>query len=677
MRNMKKVTRAMAMTLASMLCLSACAGEPANNQTVSGQPVEDSSEVKSTEDIAVKPYWELLNEVSDTSELPDWEGDTLEVSIWFAAGVGQTFTEIPETDVAFKEFERVTGVKFNLEESFDNGGNNIDAKLPMVVGSGDFPTMVIGYGIETQLGELIENGYLTDLTEYYQDGTLDQITKWLPLEEMDQVIYEDAKSNDGRYYLIPNGDSAAQTVKAWSSTGYYPEEVYDAEYYSLYGANPANAAGRSGMNAFMVRTDILEALRPDALTMKEIQDIYVKNGTFTEEEIYSVNLNSADEFYAFLREIKELLDSEDYVGLDGNPMEVIYGPHTETDNYYVMCWWLGLLDGAETEYFSYVNFGAEDESELIQYAYESDYFIDYMKDINSLVRDDVIAQDSMLDNMATYQEKLNNLHYAVTYCENMTNVCSDVGAEVDYTPIWVKADFNEEIGGDAAYNFNYYYGIFKDALSEEELDQLMHAINYLNSIVGTNNFYWGPKSAGLFTEDADGNRTYTTEALHNYMVNKEANGEGEKYGLMSTGVVNDVCSIRPKSLIQGLLNPVYLAADDGERAANDAQKYFCPGVLPGQSRDENAIYVNVEDKIYSSISNEIQGLKDFWAARNGYENQIKKVLVAESDAEFEKQLENLQLYARENGLTDEVKKQHNDMYIEVNRDKLVEAGIIK
>ena len=282
MRNMKKVTRAASLALAAMLCLGAC-GNTAK-QTEENKTVEKTSEVasNSTEEVTVKPYWELLDEVSDTSELPDWDGETLEVKVWFAAGTGTTIEAIPETDVAFKEFERVTGVKFNVDESFDNGGNNIDAKLPMVVGSGDYPTMILGYDIDKQFAELYENGYLADLTEYYKDGTLDQLTKWLPLEEMDTLVYKNAKAEDGSYYLIPNGDKPASTVNAWKTAGYFPEEIYDAEYFALYGATPSMSTGRSGGHAFMVRTDILEALRPDALTMKEIQDLYVKNGTFTE-----------------------------------------------------------------------------------------------------------------------------------------------------------------------------------------------------------------------------------------------------------------------------------------------------------------------------------------------------------------------------------------------------------
>ena len=678
MRNMKKVTRVASLALASVLCLSACGGDVTQNTEGKGTDVTSTDVVNaSTEEVVAKAYWEMLDEVSDTSELPDWDGDTLEITIWYAAGTtAGEILEIPETDVAFKEFERVTGVKFNVEDSYDNGGNNIDAKLPMVVGSGDLPNIIIGHDLDKQLKELYENGYLADLTEYYKDGTLDQLTRYMPLEAMDNLVYKNAKSEDGAYYLIPQGDQAVTTVNAWRTSGFFPEDVYDDEYYSLYGATPAMATGRVGKHAIMVRTDVLEALRPDALTMKEIQDIYVKNGTFTADEIYSVNLNSADEFYAFLREVQELLASGDYVGLDGKPMEVTYGPHTETDNWYLMSYMPSLIDGVDATYFSYADFGADSEDEVIKYAFEDEYYVGFMKDINALVRDDVIAQDSMLDNAATYQEKLNNLHYAVTYVEDMAAVCEKLDTDLDYSPIWVNVPFNDELGGDNAYRFNNYYGIFKDTLSEEELEQLMHAINYLNSIVGTNNFIWGPASAGLFTEDADGNRTYTSEALQSNMVKNEDNGENKKYGLYNDKLTENIFAIMPKGMIQGVLAASYLNAGSGERLASNAQIYFCPGVLPGQSAVENKHPVNVGDHIYASIMNEIQGLADFWSARAGYENQVKKVLVAESDAEFDKQLKNLQVFAKENGLTDEVKKAHNDAFVEQNRDRLVEAGTI-
>lgn len=679
MKKTKKITRMSALALASMLCFSACGNQSAQESTDKKESTGIASQVEKTSEVAeALPYWELLDQVSDTSELPDWDGDTLEITIWYAAGTAGVEGEIEETDVVLKEFERVTGVRINAEESFDNGGNNIDAKLPMVVASNDFPTIVYGYDIGQQLSELYENGYLADLTEYYENGDLDQLTKWFPLEEMETTVYSSCRNADGEYYLIPGGaGDASGLINQWSKVGYYPEEVFDQEYYSVYGVRPQSSTGRNSNHAIWVRDDILEVLKPDALTVSEIQQIYVEKGTFTEEQIYSVDINSSEEFFDFLRDIKELLASGEYKGLDGKPMEVTYGPNTESDNWYAMCYWPSLIDGVNSDYFSLVNKAAKDESEVMQWAFTHDYFVEYMKEYNKLVREDVVAKDSFLDNSATYSEKLNNLHYAVTYSEKMTNIVETAGSEIGYSPIWVNTPYNTEIGGTYAIsNYNIAFGIFKDALSEDEMDQLIHAINYLNSVVGTKNSFWGPKSAGLFTEDESGNRKYVDTEVYNCMILNEDNGANKKYGLTNSKVGQRAFSNMPLSIISSVLTPSYLAASDMERNANNALTYYIPGVLPGQSYQENVTYLDVDHKVYGPLAKQIQGLADFWTARNGFENQMKKVLVAESDSDFDKQFENLKVYAKENGLTDETLKEYNALYVEANRESLKAAGII-
>ena len=673
-RNRKKVTSAIALTLSAMLCLSACGEKAATGEKekTSSQDVSAATEQEET-----KPYWELLDQVSDTSELPDWTGETLEITIWFAAGTAGMTGEIPETDVAYKEFERVTGVKFNLDESFDNGGNNIDAKLPMVIASNDLPTIILGYDIDKQMRELYDEGYLADLTEYYNNGDLDQLLQWLPLEEMEDRVYSAAKTEAGEYYLLPQGDGSMSVLtNVYNATGYTPE-IYDKEYYANYGKTPQSATGMSTGHTFYVRDDILKALKPDALTRAEIEQIYMENGTYTEEQIYAVDLNSRDEFFEFLRDVKALIADGSYVGLDGAPVEVTYGPHMETDNWFWMVYMPNLLDGIPwgTDYFCSADRTATAPSDLLQKAYLSDYYVDYMKDLNALVREDVISQNSLLDNRSIFTEKTNNGHYAVVYVNGDIQQVNG-GDEWSYTPIWVNAPYNADFGGFSTANYAAYYGIFKDTLSDEQLDQLIHAINYLNSVVGMNNFYWGPETAGLFTEDADGNRTYIDEELLKCMLENEDNGAAKKYGLMNNAVSEGGFGVRPQGIAYTLLAPKYLAAGNAELNVINALTYYNPGILSGQSLGENSIYLSDGCEVYGSLGTQVDGLNQFWSARNGFENQLKKVIVADSEADFEKQLEELKIFAEENGFTDEALAEFNDLFVEANEDALRSSGLI-
>lgn len=660
MKKTIKVARVLAMLLAMILCLSAC-----NTQTSHTRGEYTGAK-----------YWEMLDEVSDTSDLPSWEGEILEVSVWFAAASSTIIGTIPKTDVCFKEFERVTGVRFNVEECFDNGGNNIDAKLPMVIASKKLPTMIMGYDILKQCNELWEEGYLADLTEYYEDGTLDQLLKYMPYDGAYNYVYHNFADEDGNMFLLPNGGTA-NTINVWDAIGYNHED-FDRAYYATYGISPTNYNGMNSNKAVLVRDDILKALFPDCLTMKDIENIYLENGTFTEEQIFDLGLETPEDFFQMLYDIQDLLETGKFVGVDGKPMEVMAGPHTGTDNWYWMVNLPSAVNGAPegTEYFVGADYNVKNSSQLLSYAFKSDYYRDWMKQLNQLVRDDVISQSSMLDSNATFREKCKNGHYAVLYGGQYYPYGDKNDDGWSYRPIYVNTEYNySNYGGFSNVQHNDCIGIFKDTLDEYQLDQLMHAINYLNSEVGIKNFWWGPRSAGLFTEDENGVRTYTSQDLVDCMINNIDNGYATDYGIDNKSMAVPLFSLRPKAMATEIYKPFYLAMSELDRKAVDAKKYFVPGILEGQSMAENATYVQMTNHVYQSGLS-IEGVQQFWDARAGFENQMKKVIVAADDAAFERQYQVLCTYAEENGLTDEVLKEFTEMFLEANEESLKKAGII-
>lgn len=678
----KNVSRVIALALASMMCFSAC-GQSGKEVTSkeSEQPVSDSTVQESSSETEAEdlPYWELLDQVSDTSELPDWTGEILEVNIWSAGGTNSKLGEIPETNVTYKELERVTGVRINAEESYDNGGVSVDAKLPMVIASKDLPTIILGYNIDQTMQELYNNGYLADLTEYYENGTLDQLDKALSFDKAQNIIYKNYQADDGSYYLIPYTPSNMNTMASlYDMVEHYPEQ-YDRDFYLTYGKTPTATGGKTCFDTILVRDDILKAVRPDALSRNEIEEIYLENGTFTEEEIYSVNINSMEELVDFLNDVQDEVASGGYTDLNGRGVEVTYGPHTETDNWGWMYTLSGLVRGLaySTNYFAAMDYTATDSSKLLVKSYMHEESVEYMKMLNGLVRDGIIAKDSLLDNKAVFDEKCLSGHYAVAYQNTPLLELPEDTAEWRYSPIWLNIPANESMGGVTQFSINVYFGVFKDALTEEQLDQLMHAINYLNSEVGINNFYWGPQSAGLFDVDAEGNRYYSDPEVKACMVDAEDNGANLKYGLSGASVAQQPFLDIPLGLLRDCLKPSYLASGQGELQVKDATKYFNPGILPGRSDADSAMYFPVNVNVYNGVAQTVEGLKQFWGARAGFENQMKKVIVAESDAEFDKQLAELDAYATENGFDDKALSEFNDKFIEANEDALRLYGFIK
>lgn len=667
--------RILALLLVMSMLLTGCGkgnvaedNPPADTNT----PVSDEQAPES----GAKPYWEMLDEVSDTSELPDWEGDTLEITMWVAAGTDPNLGEIPETDVAFKELERVTGIKYNIEESYGNGGNSVDAKLPMVLASNDLPHIMLGYGIEPQLRELYEEGYLADLTEYYKDGTLDQLTEVMPLEETWDYAYAYYSTEEGNIYAIPSSMVTSYSVvqQIWSAAGISPDG-YDPAHFATYGTYPVTWSGVNNGTTIMVRDDILQAVRPDALTAAEIKDLYVQNGGFTSEEIFDLGLKSADDFWQLLRDIKAEIDKNEYLDANGNKAEIMAGADTEEDNWRYSVDLCGALYQCppNTDYFCVADYTPADEDSLLQWGYKSDFYLNHWKMMNQMVNEDIISANSFVDNKAGFMEKRDAGHYLVTY----GGLYSASHGGYDYRPIWIDGAYNtQETGGFATAQYIYEFGIFKDSFTDEQLDQFMHAINYLNSEVGVKNFVWGPASAGLFEEDAEGNRSYTDVELYEDMVLHTGNGAAMKYGLYNAyggEYMGDVWF--PTGLRMVIEEPNYVYADRQEISADNAFKFYNPGTLPGKSQGENAMFLTSLPQVFG-WGMQFDYIQTFWAARAGFENQIKKMIVAESDAEFQKQYEELLAFTEANGLTDEALADYNAAFVEANRDALVANGIL-
>lgn len=677
----KLFARILAAVLVFSMGMTACGNAGVSEPTGSVQDTS-SKETSSQEVKETKEYWEMLGEVSDSSELPDWEGEILEVKLWVAGGADRVLGTIPETNVTFKEMERVTGVRFNIEESYGNGGEGIDGKLPKIIASKDYPTMVYGWGIASQLRELYDHGYLADLTEYYENGDLWGVEYWMPREYGENNLYTGCHTENGEYFLIP---SDADPDFLYENTGYTVDE-YNTEYYSMYGGVPTSAGGVNITHAVWVRDDILKAIYPDALTMDEIENIYVEKGVYTEAELFDIGLETTEDFFQLLRDIQAELATGNYVGLDGKPMEVFYGPNTEMDNWD----WLTTLPltlgefSANANYFSSFINDDDPSTPLIVRTWEQDDFVDFMRNMNALVNENVISKNSLVDNGATFTEKLTNAHYAVAMGNAAYNSLPraeeyESVVDWDYRPIYVSQAPSDVYGGVVPGGATTsYVGIFKDAVTDEQLDQLVHALSYMASPVGVKCFEWGPKSAGLFEEDANGVRTFIDPELTANIVNRETNDSGYKYGLKRARSESQQLSIDAISLtgLSGnLLDPSYTLAQGLPREKGRAARSFNPGVLAEYSMAANAIYINTDTFLHSYGVSNFEEINEWWSARPGFEKQLTKVIVCDP-ADFDAELEALSTYSESTGLTDEVMDKLNAKFIEDNKDRLDAAGIV-
>ena len=111
----------------------------------------------------------LWEGAADSSDLPTWDGKEIKLKMWYAQGTGHAYrNKISRKDVVTPEIKRVTGVMYDAETSYDNGGkDSMEVKMGRLAAANDWPDVIVNVSSdESQLKRLNESGLLYDLTPY-------------------------------------------------------------------------------------------------------------------------------------------------------------------------------------------------------------------------------------------------------------------------------------------------------------------------------------------------------------------------------------------------------------------------------------------------------------------------------------------------------------------------------
>lgn len=574
----------------------------------------------------------LADSVSDSSELPDWTGKKLELVKWYGAGQasikrGRKAAE----DVVTPEIARVTGVSFS-EESFDNGDEMMDAKLAKIVATKDWPD-ILEEPESSVLEKLIEQDLVWDLTDY--------IPKYMPhLQAMIDL------GGENPFFRSPRDDGKLYWFQMDPQLSYrYPDMDPQIRARAEAPVSP--------ISFVYVRDDILKKIYPDALMQDDLEAIYLKNGSYTKEEILDCAFDSADEFYEFLYKVKDLNVKR------GNRKVFPTYACDGTDNWMLMTY-LGCLYGRYVQglgganYFTYY----DKETEQIEYMFKQDFFKETVKDWANLVQDGVASLDSLVDNRAAFEQKVANGEYAVLYGSNipLIDTINDQGNPFKYRKVYINVPVNEDkflvtgavVGG-------YRYAILKPNVSEKDLIQILQYFDFMLTDVGSKLTYWGPKSAGLFTEDENGVRRYKDSELESCMVYGEENGKALNYGLK-----NQHWPGYPMSDTEFDPRIVY----DLDPKRGNATTAYNMGTL-----ETPKITIAQSDSITNFNKQNIESINRFWNARTAFENALTKTLTAKDDKEFETLYKSMIQTAERNGLTDELLPELTDIFLnKMNKD---------
>ena len=585
-----------------------------------------------------------FGDYKDSEDIPSWEGSELKLSVWQDANspnAYQRFSASPDDSVS-PEIERITGVSFDSDNSFDNSGNSFDAKITQIIASGDFPD--IGVSLP-DLSNLTKTDKLWDIEEYVKKYC-PNIMKLFGPDTAYSSVWKEQKEKYGGLYALALGNNTGMLKK-----------MNEDGTYSLTNEQIESAVGK-GENPYgyvYIREDILKKLYPEAHTSAELEEIFKNKGSFTKEEIFDVPLKSTQDFIDMLYKIQEMNLSD-----DEGKVYTMY-THEGSDNWTALTEAGGSIFGYKTDYFNYIDL----ESGKAAYTFKEDWFKnDVLKTYNKLIRDNIVPSENLMDTAQRHKEKLSNARYAVSISPYEPDTAGLKG-KYSYRKVYFQWDkrydkyLNPGVSPDGLKKVSF----FKSSLSEDELIQALRCFDFIASLPGQKLTYWGTKSAGLYTEAADGSLKYKDDKLANQVMGIDPTTDlMEKYGLCG-GVWPGHPFVKASCYAPKLF---YSQNNDWKSAYN-------PNQLSGVGIDlPPAAKVNIYDTAYTAT---IPAVAKFWQARNAFEDAITQIFAAKDDAEFEARYSEMVALAEKNGLTDETLSKFQEEFDKDNdvyRDKQIE-----
>ena len=627
---MKSGYRLTAMLIALLLTVSIVSG-------CKPKAPEETADWEKTKDCL---WGDELGAVEDSSEIPDWTGKKLTLNYWNIDETGGLASYVAgANDSVRKEIERVTGVTIDESKSFDNNGMNFPTKYTDVVSSDNFPS--ITYGTQN-VERLVKADKMYELSSYI-DKYAPNVLKIMKKEYKSGVW--DKVTVNGKTYGIP------LEMNETNAPLIYPE------------ADPSRFETKNKSYTYIwVRDDILKMIYPNAKTQQEIEDQYVQTGQFTKEEILDVSFKSLDDLTDFLRKVKAL-----NLEVPAFPVAAYDG----VDNWGLYQFVFSSFEGYAQEQ-SDMMFKFDTNKKELSNNIRSEYFKTSLKKVWGWFREGLSPKESLIDDRNTYEEKINNGKYAITtgfYWEPNNVAIKRNKFKFQYRRVYIdtpsapgSVNFISPPNALTAISF------VKDKVAETDLPQLVRFVDFMFTKAGQRLVGWGSQSAGLYTQDENGNRKFKDSALESQMLTTDEtnliidNGLGfnKVYDsaeiMMSTGWLP--MAFRSN---RGIYGPYY---GYNERKPTDYFLAFDPDVNSPKSEP----VVGFSPKIWSYASDtECPKFKKLWDKRFTLWESLQKVLTSKDDADFETKYNAAMKSADDIGLTKpEILKEANDFYKKLN-----------
>lgn len=567
----------------------------------------------------IDPNYQWLDvSIKDTSDLAAYAGSNqLKLTAWNAMG-GSALQKVASNDVVTPEIKRVTGVE--ITKVMNAGNADAMSEWEKIVISGDIPQVAYG---EIQA---IANQDKFDLT--------DLVTTYCPtlMKRVPESVWKQLYAEDGRLYQLP------WNLSAGTLADIVPTEVnampeghstimfdLDNEYYPYV----------------LVREDVLKDAYPNAHTQAELDAIFNERGYFTEEELFDVEISSATEFRTkFLPAIATVLDSKDYY--KDNTGKRVQTMVLDNGNDYDTWDFMGvlipkLLGGTGNHgntHFCYWDAKTQKVEMMMTQDFYKNEVYEWAKLLSA---GEVVSSDGFNSSHNDFMSRMNQGLYAIAYGSNTSpagnavrwNSSDGTSKTVNYRKVYLKIEKAEqfEFWSNAIPSATGLCFIKGSGLTEEHLPQLLRWIDYQASRLADKMYSWGPRSANLFTEDVNGNRTYNDATLATQMV-YETGSQGnlvEKYNL-SNGSQYSVAPYFHLLYRGGSVDHAKCSYDLSTVAGMSSKYFTSTAVVPHEAVPRVAL----ADISHERDDTLCPGVEKLWAGRPDIETALEKLLKAGS-----------------------------------------------
>ncbi|MDR1094025.1 MAG: hypothetical protein LBL66_07750 [Clostridiales bacterium] len=567
---------------------------------------------------------------TDSSDLPSWTQKTLSLKAWNGNQSGAKQYTSSE-DKVWPELERLTGVGIDKRASVDNNGVSVSVAYENMVAADALPD--VGFGTFEMAG-IIDPRDVYDLTEYVQ--------KYCPtiLRRMPESVWGMSHVNGGKagkIYGVPFGlgniglsvvDPEADPART------KPFEFYEDYYGKVY-----------------VREDILQDVfakyypGEKAYTAAELENIYMENGAFTEEQLLDVgkHITNADEFYGFLDKIYGVIHDSATAAKYALPLGKSVTPILANDGQDRDTWslmsvlWPRLMgaSGALNTMYSYWDADAQ----TVKVMARQPFFKDYLEDWAAMVAEGRLTNnDGAVLTFQNIQSKLNKGHYAVTY-ENalaagqvalLDDTAGREGEQVRYRKVYLKIEKDPRFEFFAQREPQPQSFLIFKTVPEGDIPQILQWLDLQQSEIGDRLLAWGPRAGGLWTEE-NGARRYTSEDLKKQMVD-EVNTIGslvERYNL-SNGRVESPQWTFPFFYCGGSKEHPLATYSSGRSREDVESMYSSAAVTP---HTDVQVQIARRACMWTWTDADLPGIQEMWSQRGTVEQALQKVLISKTQGQ--------------------------------------------